>query len=113
VSVAVRKLDGVESVDVSLEKASADIRLKSGNTITLAQLRKVIRDTGYPTKDAQVEAHGQLIERNGMPRLDLLNGATIDVAGSIDAHPTGPVDVVGVSRADSKNRDTLTIKSMR
>ena len=33
--VALKKLDGVETADVSLEKATADIRLKPGNAITL------------------------------------------------------------------------------
>ena len=77
-SVALKKLDGVESVDVSLEKASADIRLKPGNTITLPQLRRIIREAGYPTKDAQIEARGTVIERNGRPTLDLQNGSFLD-----------------------------------
>ena len=112
-SVAVKKLDGVASVDVSLEKASADVRLKPGNKITLSQLRKVIRDGGYPTKDAQVEARGQMVERNGLLSLDLLNGTTIDVPGFSGQRPPGPVDVVGVSRADSKTHETLTITLVR
>ena len=91
-SVAVRKLDGVESVDVSLEKATADIRLKPGNTITLPQLRKVIRDGGYPTRDAQIEARGQIVDRGGALSVDLLNGTSLDVAGAVEKRPAGPVD---------------------
>jgi hypothetical protein len=79
-TLAIKKLDGVESVDVSLEKASADIRLKGGNTITLPQLRRIIREGGHPTKDARVEARGTFVERNGKPVLDLQNGSFLELA---------------------------------
>ena len=39
-SVAIKKLDGVASVEVSLDKANADIRFNADNTITLPQLRR-------------------------------------------------------------------------
>jgi len=109
VSVAVKKLDGVESVEVSLEKASADIRLKPGNTITLPQLRRIIRQSGYPTKDAQVDARGTFVERNGRPVLDLQNGSFLELTARPPAPSTGTVDVSGVSRAVDKEREILVI----
>lgn len=60
--VAVRKLDGVESVDVSLERASVTIGLRPGNRITLPQLRQIIRNNGFSAKDATVTAIGTVIE---------------------------------------------------
>ena len=108
-SVALKKLDGVESVDVSLEKASADIRLKPGNTITLPQLRRIIRDAGYPTKDAQIEARGTLIERNGKPTLDLQNGSFLELAARPSASTSGVLDLTGVSRVVGKDREVLTL----
>jgi copper chaperone CopZ len=113
VSVAVKKLEGVDSVDVSLEKATADVRLKPGNTVTLGQLRKVIRDGGYPTKDAQLEARGQIVERNGTLIFDLMNGTSLEISGSVDKRPAGAVDIVGVARTEAKNRETLTITTIR
>jgi hypothetical protein len=109
VSVAIKKLDGVDSVDVSLERATADIRLKPGNGITLPQLRRIIRQAGYPTKDAQVEARGIVIDRNGKPALDLQNGSFLVVAAVPAAPLTGIADVTGVSRAIAKDREVLTI----
>jgi copper chaperone CopZ len=113
VSVAIKKLDGVESIDVSLEKASADIRLKPGNAITLPQLRRIIRQAGYPTKDAQVEARGMVVERNGKPTLDLRNGSFLELA----AKPTAPaaeiVDVTGISRVVEKDREVMTISERK
>jgi copper chaperone CopZ len=109
VSVAIKKLDGVESVDVSLERASADIRLKPGNAITLPQLRRIIRQAGYPTKDARVDARGTIVERNGRPTLDLQNGSFLELAARPAGPATGIVDVTGVSRIVEKEREVMTI----
>jgi copper chaperone CopZ len=109
VSVAIKKLDGVESVDVSLEKASADIRLKPGNAITLPQLRRIIRQAGYPTKGAQVEARGTVVDRNGNPALDLQNGSFLELAAKQPVQPAASIDVAGVSRVVDKVREVLTL----
>jgi len=113
VSVAIKKLDGVESVDVSLEKATADIRLKPGNAVTLPQLRRIIRRAGYPTKDAQVDARGAIGERNGKPVLDLQNGSFLEIAAEPSAGTSGIVDVTGVSRMIDKDREVLTVTNRR
>jgi copper chaperone CopZ len=109
VSVAIKKLDGVQLVEVSLEKASADIRLGPGNKITLPQLRRVIRQAGYPTKEAAVEARGTFVERNGKPALDLQNGSFLELAARPAMPAAGAVDVTGVSRVADKEREVLTI----
>jgi copper chaperone CopZ len=113
VSVAIKKLDGVESVDVSLEKAAADIRLKPGNAVTLPQLRRIIRQAGYPTRDAQVDARGTILERNGNLTLDLQNGSYVELAARPAGSVTGVVDVAGVSRTIEKDREILTITNVR
>lgn len=107
-SVAIKKLDGVESVDVSLDKAAADIHLKAGNTITLPQLRRIIRQAGYPTRDAQVDARGTIVERNGKATLDLQNGSFLELSANPLAS-AGTVDVTGVSRVVDKEREILTV----
>jgi len=113
VSVAVKKLDGVQTVDVSLEKASADIRLKPGNRITLTQLRDVIKKNGYPTKDAQVEARGRFVDRNGVNALDLLNGSALEIAGKPGDGGSAIMTVTGVSRAVGKDREQLTLTTSK
>jgi copper chaperone CopZ len=113
VSVAIKKLDGVESVEVSLEKASADIRLKPGNAITLTQLRRLIRQAGYPTKDANIEARGALVERQGKPMLDLQNGSFLELAAKPSTPAAGVVEVTGVSRVVPKDREVLTVTDRR
>jgi copper chaperone CopZ len=113
VSVAVRKLDGVESVDVSLDKASADVRLKPDNHLTLSQLRAAIKRNGYATRDAAIEARGRIVERDGQRVLDLLNGSFLVVSGS-PGRPTDDriVDVTGTSN-QGKPTEALTITSIR
>jgi copper chaperone CopZ len=113
VRVAVQKLDGVESADVSLAKASADIRLKPGNRVTLAQLRQIIRKNGYPTKDAQVEALGKIVDRNGEQVFDLLNGSTLRLSPVPRGAPASEVNVTGVSRLQARDVDQLTITAIK
>ncbi len=69
--VAIRKLPGVESVDVSLERAMTDIRLKPNNTVTMAQVRQIIKSGGFNAKEATVTAAGTLIERAGKPAVNV------------------------------------------
>ena len=103
----------METVDVSLEKGSADIRLKPGNRVTMAQLRQVIRKNGYPTKDAQIEARGKIVDRNGEQLFDLLNGTTLRVASAPKGAPALEVDVTGVSRVQAKDVEQLTITATK
>ena len=108
-----KKLEGVESVEVSLEKASADIKLKADNKITLPQIRRIIRSNGYPTKDAQITARGKIVDRDGKPVFDLLNGSFLDLAEKPKDAPADAVEITGVSRADDKNAELLTIGSIK
>jgi hypothetical protein len=119
VRVALIKLPGVASADVSLDKASADIRLKAGNAISIAQLRELMKKNGFPTKDAQVVARGRITDRDGRLSLDLLNGVTMDIVadpkiagelGVLRRDVRQPiVEVTGVSRAVAKNVEQLTV----
>ena len=110
------KLPGIESADVSLDKASADIRLKADNRITMPQLRELLKKNGYPTRDAQVAARGRIVDANGRLVFDLLNGATMAVQPGSDAPPlrAGPqiVNITGVSRAVGKGAETLAVKTV-
>ena len=118
--VAVRKLAGVESVDVSLERAGADIKLREGNSITLEELRLIVRNNGFTAKEATVTAVGRLIARDEGPALEVTGtktfmlivadpkgpGAFNEVEERIRAKTTTPVRVHGVVefRADSPHR---------
>ena len=81
-SAALKRLDGVESVEVSLKNGSVDIKLTRGNTLSLPRLRREIRSNGNETKKAQVTARGRFGDRDGRPVFDLLNGATMELDGT-------------------------------
>jgi hypothetical protein len=109
------KLPGIESADVSLEKASADIRLKPDNRITMPQLRELLKKNGYPTRDARIEARGRIVDRAGARVLDLLNGSTmeLDPTSAAVRADDAPAEIVGVSHANGKTAEKLVLEAVR
>ena len=127
--VAVRKLEGVESVDVSLERAVAQVQLRAGNRITLAQLRQIIKNNGFTAKDSTVTVTGHLIERGGKPALEVSNTNTVwlltsdpqapapytDAAKWLESRRPLPVDIVGVvpPPADAEQPERIIVQSIK
>jgi hypothetical protein len=72
--VALEKVDGIESVSVTLKRGVAHITLAKGNTVTMAQLRRIIKEAGYTSRDATVTAVGT-VRAGG-------SGLTLTVAGT-------------------------------
>lgn len=64
-----KKVKGVESVKVSLNKGEALLRLKPDNSVTVEQIRQVVLDNGFTPKGSDIEVAGKVIERNGRPAL--------------------------------------------
>lgn len=64
-SVALKKLEGVESVKVSLEQGLATIRLKPGNSVRLAEIRRAVKEQGFTPKGAQISAVGDVTSSAG------------------------------------------------
>lgn len=67
--VALAKVDGVASVEVTLKRGVAVIRLSEGNRVTLSELRRIVKDAGYTSQDAAVTATGRIVTRDGAPHL--------------------------------------------
>jgi len=84
VSVAIRKVEGVESVKVSLNEGYADIKLKPGSKVSVEQIRAVVRDNGFTPKGADVQVMGELTERGGKPALAV---SGLDLVYLLDALP--------------------------
>jgi hypothetical protein len=55
-----QKVDGVQTVRVSLNDGLTILDLKPGNTVTLARLRQIIKNNGFVSKDASVLARGTI-----------------------------------------------------
>ena len=69
VNVALKKVAGVESVDVSLNKGLATVKLKPGNTVSVPQLWQLIHEKGYTPKATTMSVRGDLANIQGRLQL--------------------------------------------
>ena len=74
VRVSLKSVPGVDSVDVSLEKGLAVVKMRPGNTATLKQLNEAITKNGFTMKDSTATVAGTVIAMDG--------NAMLKVAGS-------------------------------
>ena len=77
VDVALKKLPGVDSVDVSLNKGLATVKLKPGNVLSVPQFWELLHQKGYTPKTTAVSARGELT--GGGDGLQLKVSGTKDV----------------------------------
>ena len=61
VRVALKKFSGTESVDVSLSKGLATVKLKPGNSIRPQEFWDTIRKNGFTTKATRVTVRGEIM----------------------------------------------------
>ena len=120
--VALKSVNGVDSVDVSLNKGLATVTLKPGNTVTMEQLQHAITKNGFTTKQSAVIVSGTLLSDNGKLALRVsgsnemfglipetqqdedfyqLNGKTVTVEGVVPEVQKG------------KRPDTIQARSIR
>jgi copper chaperone CopZ len=72
VHVALKKVTGVESVDVSLNQGLATVKMNPGNKITVPQLWQIIHSQGYTPKATTVLVRGTMAGTPGKPELKVL-----------------------------------------
>jgi copper chaperone CopZ len=58
---ALKKFQGVESVDVSLNKGLATVKLRPGNTVRPQEFWEAVRKNGFTTKATRVLVRGAAI----------------------------------------------------
>jgi len=118
---------GVESVEVSLEKGLAAVKLKPGNTVTLKQLHDAIAKNGFTMKQSHMVAAGRVVPENGTARfqvsgsndaLVLIPESGVPEPGAASA-PSGPnstarfvVDGTIPGAAKDKIPDTVRYRSL-
>ena len=95
-SVAIRKLEGVESVEVSLNEGAADVTLKAGNRVDPERIRQVARDQGFTPKGADVRVAGRLVERKGKPALAV---SSVDLVYELAELPEAPGRLAELEKA--------------
>ena len=110
--VSLKSVSGVDSVDVSLTKGLASVKMKSDNSTTLKQLQDAITKNGFTMRDSVVIVAGTIVVANGKPQLKVsgsnelltlvpesesssgaasLNGKSVLVGGTIPETPRGKV----------------------
>jgi copper chaperone CopZ len=58
---ALKKIPAVDSVDVSLNKGLATVKLKPGNAVKPEQFWKAVHDNGFTPKDTRVVVRGEIL----------------------------------------------------
>lgn len=121
--MALGKLDGVTSVDVTLKRGVAHIALKPGNTLTLAQLRQIVKDAGYSSGEAVATAVGR-VSSAGRQKVLSVTGTTMSwelepaagapPAASLAATPDGStVQVTGtIAAVPGAARERIVIREL-
>jgi len=71
VRVSLKSVSGVDSVDVSLAKGLAVVKMKPGNTATLKQLQNAISKNGFTMKDSAATVAGEIVVANGQTHLQV------------------------------------------
>lgn len=74
VRVSLMSVNGIASVEVSLDKGLAAVKLKPGNTVTFKQLQDAITKNGFTMKQSHLIAAGKVIVTG--------NGAKFQISGS-------------------------------
>jgi len=82
VRVSLKSISGVDSVDVSLAKGLAVVKMKSGNATTLKQLNDAITNNGFTMKDSTATVAGTVVNNDGK--------LTLRVSGSNDMLELSP-----------------------
>jgi len=97
VRVSLRSVAGVDSVDVSLEKGLATVKMKSRNTATLKQLKDAITKNGFAMKASNAVVAGTIFTGNGKLQLKVSGSADV-----LDLVPDSP-KVVAASSMQGKS----------
>jgi copper chaperone CopZ len=125
VKVAVQKVDGVESVQLSLERAEADIRLKPENRVSLDQFRRIVKGNGFEPREAKISASGTVRNAGGKLTFEVPGTAAPLVISSDGSVPAAykqlessaaggaPVEITGTVERLPDGRDSLKAVSVK
>lgn len=97
--VSLKSLSGVDSVDVSLEKGLAVVKMKPGNTTTLKQLNEAITKNGFTMKDSTATVAGTVTTVDGK--------TVLRVSGSNDLFQLAPHSASSPSAASLVGKNAV------
>ena len=91
--VALRKIEGVQSAEVSLNQGVAVVRLRPENRVRVGQIRDIVRTNGFTPKAAEVRVRGYVVDEKGELLLTLPQGEQVY---RLDSHPTATTAITRV-----------------
>ncbi|MEQ8551689.1 MAG: heavy metal-associated domain-containing protein [Cyclobacteriaceae bacterium] len=74
-----KKMDGLESVRVSLNDGKAYLKLASDNELTLQKIQEVVKSNGFSARNAEVTLKGELLKEGNVWTIKV-NGETFNVS---------------------------------
>ena len=118
VGVALKKLKGVDTVEVKLNAGLAIVHLKSGNRISLQDMKKVISDHGFTPGDAIVKFTGTVNSENGKTWIEVSDVNEVlnlnsKVANDITTQIGKTLTLQGKVAAPDKKSETLELTELR
>jgi hypothetical protein len=81
-----QKVKGVTAVRVSLNEGLTVLDLSADNVVKVSDLRQIIRNNGFVTREAAIVARGSVVKAPG--------GAAFQVSGSAEALALAPDDTL-------------------
>jgi len=115
-------VNGVASVEVSLEKGLAVVKLKPGNSATLKQLQEAIAKNGFAMKESQIVAAGKLVQGGTGSQMQILGSNDLvnlapesPTASPLTTPDSGIFIVEGIllEAAKGKTPDVIRYKLLR
>ena len=106
VSVAIKKIPGVASVEVTLKRGHAEVQLKPGNRVRIEQLWEAVRKQGLTPKATEVVVRGTL---DGTKFAVLPSGAAYDVTGRTGSGES--IELRGTMSPTPKNANPTLVVS--
>ncbi|MEQ9438429.1 MAG: heavy metal-associated domain-containing protein [Cyclobacteriaceae bacterium] len=103
-----KKMDGLEKVQVSLNEGKAYINLASENTLTLQQIQEVVKSNGFSARKAEVVLQGELLRKENDWQINV-DDEVFRVATDTDHHiisslKRGRIKLKGVVRDEEDHQ---------
>ena len=112
----IKRIRGVEAVEVVAAEGVAKVKLAPGNTAGLDRVRDAIKATGYTPDTARVTVRGRVVEAAGVLKLELSGSAAHLVlrangASSTELRPgADPVLVEGIVSVPPNPREPAILE---
>ena len=108
-----QKVKGIDKVRVSLNDGLTIVDLTPENTVTLSELRQVIKNNGFVSGEAQITARGSVSDVNGQPLFTVAGTGEQFVLVGAAPRPAPVVEISGRVDLTKPDQRRLFVTSSR